>query len=111
MDITPMTSTPKGVSFMVHRLGTEVGPLKQVRELLINAFEAIQAYQKAHPKEASFKGPFTFRHGPRHHALTPGIADTGRTFPNVLPDVYRVAKYFADAVRRPSAHRNPAGRS
>jgi hypothetical protein len=53
MNITPMTSTPKGVSFMVHRLGTEVGPLKQVRELLINAFEAIEAYRK---KDASFKG-------------------------------------------------------
>jgi len=46
MNVTPMTSTPKGVSFMVHRLGTEVGPLKQVRELLINAFEAIEAYKK-----------------------------------------------------------------
>ena len=34
MNVTPMTSTPQGVSFMVHRLGTEVGPLKQVRELL-----------------------------------------------------------------------------
>jgi hypothetical protein len=56
MNITPMTSTPKGVSFMVHRLGTEVGPLKQVRELLINAFEAIEAYQRLQPKDKSFKG-------------------------------------------------------
>jgi len=56
MNITPMTSTPKGVSFMVHRLGTEVGPLKQVRELLINAFEAIEAYQKLQPKDKSFNG-------------------------------------------------------
>jgi len=56
MKITPMTSTPKGVSFMVHRLGTEVGPLKQVRELLINCFEAIAAYRKLHPKDTAFKG-------------------------------------------------------
>ena len=56
MNITPMTSTPKGVSFMVHRLGTEVGPLKQVRELLINCFEAIDAYQVANPADDSFKG-------------------------------------------------------
>lgn len=56
MNITPMTSTPKGVSFMVHRLGTEVGPLKQVRELLINSFEAIHAHQLAHPDDKSFKG-------------------------------------------------------
>lgn len=56
MNITPMTSTPKGVSFMVHRLGTEVGPLKQVRELLINCFEAIDAYQVSHPDDKSFEG-------------------------------------------------------
>jgi hypothetical protein len=56
MNITPMTSTPKGVSFMVHRLGSEVGPLKQVRELLINCFEAIDGYQMSHPDEDSFKG-------------------------------------------------------
>lgn len=56
MNVTPMTSSPKGVSFMVHRLGTEVGPLKQVRELLINAFEAIQAYQQANPHDSQFSG-------------------------------------------------------
>lgn len=56
MNITPMTSTPKGVSFMVHRLGTEVGPLKQVRELLINCFEAVDAFQMSHPDDKSFKG-------------------------------------------------------
>ena len=56
MNVTPMTSTPKGVSFMVHRLGTEVGPLKQVRELLINAFEAIEAYKNANPDDLSYKG-------------------------------------------------------
>ncbi len=56
MNVTPMTSTPKGVSFMVHRLGTEVGPLKQVRELLINAFEAIEAYKRANPADTSFHG-------------------------------------------------------
>ena len=56
MNVTPMTSTPKGVSFMVHRLGTEVGPLKQVRELLINAFEAIEAYKKENPDDTSFQG-------------------------------------------------------
>lgn len=56
MNITPMGATSKGVSFMVHRLGTEVGPLKQVRELLINAFEAIEAYQKIGLKDKSFNG-------------------------------------------------------
>lgn len=56
MNITPMTSTPKGVSFMVHRLGTEVGPLKQVRELLINCFEAVDAYQLSRPDDKAFRG-------------------------------------------------------
>jgi len=51
-----MTSTSKGVSFMVHRLGTEAGPLKQVRELLINTFEAIEAHRRTHPKDASLEG-------------------------------------------------------
>ena len=60
MKITPMTSTPKGVSFMVHRLGTEVGPLKQVRELLINCFEAIAAYRNLHPKDAALRAKSTF---------------------------------------------------
>jgi hypothetical protein len=56
MKITPMTSTPKGVSFMVHRLGTEVGPLKQVRELIKNCFEAIATYLNVHRKDTLFKG-------------------------------------------------------
>jgi len=69
MNVTPMTSTPQGVSFMVHRLGTEVGPLKQVRELLINSFEAIKAYREDNPADVTFQGevevcadPFFLKH-------------------------------------------------
>jgi hypothetical protein len=52
VNISPMTSTADGVSFMLHRLGTEVGPLKQFRELIVNSIEAIEAYKKLNPAEA-----------------------------------------------------------
>jgi hypothetical protein len=56
VEITPMSSSHDGVSFMVHKLGTEVGPLKQVRELVVNGIEAIEAYRKRHPEEAGYDG-------------------------------------------------------
>lgn len=93
MNVTPMTSSPKGVSFMVHRLGTEVGPLKQIRELLINAFEAIQAYQQANPSDSSYQGkvdvcadPFYLEHeGVRKAAF----CDNG-----IGMDAHELRRYF-----------------
>jgi hypothetical protein len=108
MNITPMSSTPKGVSFMVHRLGTEVGPLKQVRELLINAFEAIEAYQRANPKEKSYEGQvevcpdpwFLQQHGVRKAAF----CDNG-----IAMDLRELRLYFntlAESGKRQSIDEN-----
>lgn len=108
MNITPMTSTPKGVSFMVHRLGTEVGPLKQVRELLINCFEAIDAYQLAHPEDASFRGqvevcpdPYFLQH---YDVRKAAFCDNG-----IGMDLHELRKYFntlAESGKRQSIDEN-----
>jgi hypothetical protein len=108
MNITPMTSTPKGVSFMVHRLGTEVGPLKQVRELLINCFEAINAYQITHPKDNAFKGrvevcadPYFLKH---HNVRKAAFCDNG-----IGMDLRELKRYFntlAESGKRQSIDEN-----
>lgn len=108
MNITPMTSTPKGVSFMVHRLGTEVGPLKQVRELLINCFEAIDAYQMSHPRDSSFKGqvevcadPYYLKH---HNVRKTAFCDNG-----IGMDLRELRVYFntlAQSGKRQSINEN-----
>jgi len=108
MNITPMTSTPKGVSFMVHRLGSEVGPLKQVRELLINCFEAIDAYQMSHPDENSFKGevevcadPYFLKH---HKVRKAAFCDNG-----IGMDLRELRLYFntlAQSGKRQSINEN-----
>lgn len=108
MNITPMTSTPKGVSFMVHRLGTEVGPLKQVRELLINSFEAIEAYQKANPDDRSFKGQVEVSADPyflmRENSRKAAFCDNG-----IGMDLGEIKRYFntlAESGKRQSIDEN-----
>jgi hypothetical protein len=108
MNITPMTSTPKGVSFIVHRLGTEVGPLKQVRELLINCFEAIDAYMVAAPNDKSFEGrvevcpdPYYLNH---HRVRKTAFCDNG-----VGMDIRELKRYFntlAESGKRQSIDEN-----
>jgi hypothetical protein len=78
---------------MVHRLGTEVGPLKQVRELLINSFEAIKAYQDYNPKDASFKGvvevcadPYFLKH---ENARKAAFCDNG-----IGMELHELRRYF-----------------
>ncbi len=44
--ILPMSASPVGLSFTVHKLGSEVTPEKQYRELTKNGFEAIEAYRR-----------------------------------------------------------------
>jgi len=108
MNVTPMTSSPKGVSFMVHRLGTEVGPLKQVRELLINAFEAIQAYQQANPSDSLFQGKVDVCADPyylmQEHVRKTAFCDNG-----IGMDVHELRRYFntlAESGKRQSIDEN-----
>ncbi|MHB8303082.1 MAG: hypothetical protein ACYDC6_09640 [Acidobacteriaceae bacterium] len=108
MNVTPMTSSPKGVSFMVHRLGTEVGPLKQVRELLINSFEAVQAYQQANSSESTFRGKVDVCADPYYlkneHVRKAAFCDNG-----IGMDAHELRKYFntlAESGKRQSIDEN-----
>ena len=56
INVTPMSSSTEGVSFIVQKLGEDVGPLKQTRELLINSFEAIADYLERNLDGKPFRG-------------------------------------------------------
>jgi len=55
LEIVPLGSSPVGVSFLVGKLGADVGPLKQARELIVNAFEAIGDYRLEYPEDTAYQ--------------------------------------------------------
>lgn len=79
---------------MLQRLGTEVGPLKQYRELDVNAFEGIEAFLKQHPGDSQES---KVEAGPdRYYERVEGVRKFSLADNGVGMDAHELRTYFGE---------------
>jgi hypothetical protein len=90
---TPMSSQASGISFLVSKFGNDVGPLKQIREILVNAFEAIEHYQLSNASDASYK-PRVAVYADRWYEHTDGVQKMAYADNGIGMNLYELRQYF-----------------
>jgi len=103
-NLNPLKTDETGTSFMVAKLGSDAGPMKQYRELTVNSFEAIEALLKliaaGQIVEPNYKPQIRIQYDPfweekgweKYCHIDNGIGMTGEELESLWSHLFRSTK-------------------